>query len=126
METEEKREIVFWDCDHGAEILCHDSIEEAVRYWCEGFVNKEISETVTVYGYARMEPRWPDGEEILVNIVEIIDEEYGDPEGESQDFTDAMKEAADKLAEVIKRDYRVWSCEVIHTEEVNVADVLGE
>jgi hypothetical protein len=47
---------------------------------------------------------------ILEQALEYLDEEYGDPEGERTEPTEAMRQAAKALCEVVIRDYEVWTC----------------
>lgn len=48
---------------------------------------------------------------ILESELNTLDEEYGDPDGDYTEPTEAMKEAALTLARVILRDYKPWVCE---------------
>ncbi len=124
--SKDGREIVLWSCDPEAEEMSATDIEEAVTDWIEYAENTErpVPETIAVYGYARMVPSWPDGHQILDNILEALDDDgYGSPEEYSiEHASDLMKKAADVLADVIKSDYKIWSCEIVHTEEVKISD----
>lgn len=124
MKTKEGREIKFWSCDPHAEYLHHETREAAIRDWLEGQAG-HTPETFTVSGFAQMEPLWPDGERLLEMVFENIDDECGDPDGSWADhLTPEMEQAAQLLSEIIKRDYKVWACEVVHQEEVKTADVM--
>lgn len=47
---------------------------------------------------------------ILEDILERLDEEYGDPDGDGTEPTENMKEASLKLAQVIINEYQSWAC----------------
>jgi len=49
--------------------------------------------------------------DILENILERLDEEYGDPDGDYTEPTDSMKKASLELAKVIFKDYQSFMCE---------------
>lgn len=49
--------------------------------------------------------------DILEDIIERLDEEYGDPDGDYTEPTEDMKKASLELAKVILRDYKSWMCE---------------
>ncbi len=48
---------------------------------------------------------------ILEDILERLDEEYGDPDGNGTEPTEDMKKASLALAKVILNDYQSWACE---------------
>ena len=47
----------------------------------------------------------------LEQVLDWLDEDYSDPEGNPTVATEAMKTAANKLADAIIEDYTPWSCE---------------
>lgn len=59
--------------------------------------------------------------DILDSILENLDENYGDPEGDQTEACIAMKEAADNLACVVVAEYVPWVCEEVL--RVTVRDV---
>ncbi len=48
---------------------------------------------------------------ITDRLLEDLDEEYGDPDGDYTQATDNMAAAARALAKVIKEEYQPWMCE---------------
>ena len=65
------------------------------------------------------------GKSLLEDILENLDENYGDPDGDLTSPTDEMIRASDMLAEVIKKDYICWMCEPTgEVLEFNMSDVL--
>lgn len=112
----------FWDCDREREQLMFGDIGEAVYYWADG-AEQPLPETVTVYGWAQMELPAPKNhaEMVLDEILLSLDEEYGNPEEETEQ-TDAMKAAALAFVNAIYAEYPVWMCEHITSRVVKVAD----
>lgn len=47
----------------------------------------------------------------LDHVLETLDEEYANPDGDGTNPTDDMRTAANRLAKIIIRDYDVWTCE---------------
>jgi len=48
---------------------------------------------------------------IVKEILEKLDDELGDPEGDYTQPTEAMIKSAEALVETIKKEYHVWMCE---------------
>jgi hypothetical protein len=80
----------------------------------------EDPETIEVCGYAPMEMEGLTG--TLERILESLDEEYGDPDGNPTEPTETMKEAEAAFLAVIEREYVVWACDEVCRETVNVAE----
>ena len=69
-------------------------------------------------------------EEILGDVLQRLDEEYGDPEGDGTMPTNKMITAAKELVNVIKSEYTSFMCETNgdkteYTKE-QVLNILGE
>ena len=69
------------------------------------------------------------GDEILNNILENLDENYGDPDGDISSTTDRMKDAATLLSDIIKEDYTSFMCEEtgdkIEYFEKDILEIVG-
>ena len=50
-------------------------------------------------------------ENLLRDLLENIDEDYSDPDGDYTKPTDAMLKAVDVFAKVVKDEYTPWMCE---------------
>ncbi|MFH0899367.1 MAG: hypothetical protein V2A73_01930 [Pseudomonadota bacterium] len=50
-------------------------------------------------------------EDILATALNILDENYGDPDGDPADPSENMKSAALALGRAIVADYKPWACE---------------
>ncbi len=48
---------------------------------------------------------------VLERLLEDLDEDYADPDGDSTTPTDTMREAARAFVGVVAKEYKVWSCE---------------
>lgn len=126
----EPRKVVIWHHrkDDEENLPACDDVDEAVynaihaAAWgmCGELKRPNmLEETVTVYGFARMEPTvlaW----RYLEQALEDLDEEHSD--GHATKATPAMIEAADAFASTIEREYVSWACEVIETRVVNVRE----
>ena len=119
------REIVWWDCDRDAEGLQHDNREDAIATWLDA---RDLrSGSVVVYGYARMgfgKVEWE-----IDNVINALFEgpwaELGDPEN-GPDVTRRMLDAARAFVEIMREEFTVWACEVVHSEDVDVAAWIAE
>jgi hypothetical protein len=114
----------FYTCREDEEQLSFTCIEEAVEQWADDCWPNPLPETVTVYGYGRMRvvtcPTSP-----LEDMVERLDEEYGDPEGNYETpVTEGMREAERQFIAAVLAEYHPWACVRVSEEVVNVADFL--
>jgi hypothetical protein len=122
MSTQE-REVIFWSCENVDE-LRHTDADDAVEDYLESMdINWEDEEaTVSVYGYARMRVS-AHVRTGLEDILEAIDEEYGDPNTTRSIrdmITPGMEAAFEALVEAIEKDYQSWQCEVVEERHVLV------
>jgi hypothetical protein len=118
------RAVRFWDCGEDNELLSHTEISEAVEAWADSIHPAPLPETVTVYGFAPME--LPSASslatDVLDHILESLDEELADPDGNGTKPTEAMRDAALVFAEAIRAEYEPWFCERVTKVVVRVAD----
>lgn len=64
------------------------------------FKNMNITEDVNVFA-----------KNILENLLEDLDEEYSDPDGDYTVPSEEMKKASLAFAKVMVKEYHVWMCE---------------
>lgn len=102
--------VAFWDCTEDAERLHHESDEAAVDAFLDDMEKGERPTSVTVYGWKKM-PVEVDGLRVLEGVLETLDEEHGDPDGDAAVPNEAMEAAARAFAEVVEREFQSWSCE---------------
>ena len=83
-----------------------------------------IPESLKVTGYRRMrlEPGEPDPDAALERIYEDLDDEYNGGDDASEP-SDAVKEAAASLCDLIRREYVPWNCEPAVTITLDAADI---
>jgi len=95
------------------EHLMATDIEDALLEYLDALDPGYKPKTVMVQGYA---PRQPNAKEwifdrCLEDTLELLDDEYGDPDGEYTQANAAMKAAMHAFAQVIMKEYDVWMCE---------------
>jgi hypothetical protein len=105
-----------------AERISGTTMDEAIDEILDGF--EEDPETIEVCGYAHMEPdiekTWEG--DVLERILLDLDENYGDPDGDLSDPTEAMEEAEKAFLAVVAKEYKVWMCEEVCRKTINVAE----
>ena len=70
-----------------------------------------------------------DGDYVLERILENLDDDHADPDGDYTKPTEKMKIAVEKLIEVIKSEYRSFMCETtgekIEYSQKDVLEIVG-
>jgi len=112
-----ERKIECWD-EPDREDLRFSDRDEAIEAILDA-MDDPLPEKITICGYARMKVSLSG---ILEDILERLDEEYSDPDGNPTDPTDAMKKAEADFIAVMEREYEPWMCEEVCREEVNVSE----
>jgi hypothetical protein len=128
------REPIYWGHPDEEHLTCVDpdeAIEEIIDgYYGEGEATEDVLRDlgeVSVTGFAHAElNRESVAEMMLEDTLERIGETYGDPDGEGDQATDAMKSAALVCADAIIADYRVWLCEPVTEYKVNALEWVKE
>ncbi len=115
------RDVIFWSCEDGCESLRHTDPDEAVQDYLEGINPEYTPRALTLYGYARM-PVSLDAEDVLGRVLEMLDDEYGGPDGDSTGPTPTMSGAAQRFVDVVRGEYKPWGCEIIEEREIIVAE----
>ena len=123
-----ERKIAFYDCSKYAEVLEHRDRDEAISCYLDDIEPEHWPETVTVTAYAPMElpsnvQAWLSP---LDDMLETMDEEYGNPEGDATEPSATLREAERVFVEAVVAEYHVWMHEDISTEEVNVAEWVAQ
>ena len=117
------REIVIWD-EPDREDLRFFSEDEAIEYILDD-IDEPLPEKITICGYARMsistELFHP-----LENILDDLEEEYGNPWGDPFEPTEKMKEAERTFLEIVQQEYTPWACEEVCRKEIVVANWVKE
>ncbi len=67
---------------------------------------------------------------ILEELLETLDDEYGDPDGDNTKPTKKMREASLELAKVMKEEYVSWMCEptgeVLEFSKEDALKIVGD
>ncbi len=92
------------------ERLVHDCADDAIEAII-GDLDDPIAEIgdVTVHEY-KSESLNFSANQLLSEILERLDEDYGDPDGDLTQPTPAMLAAAQTFASALRTDYFVWRC----------------
>lgn len=119
-------DLPLWDWEEDAEEIRAYSFDQAVAEALGEYEDNDqpAPRTVTVWGYRRgvisqkvLNPEW-----VARHSLEALDDEYGTRDGQYTDPTPAMLSAAEHFCNVIRQEYRVWSCGREVEVEVNVAE----
>lgn len=116
----------FYSHDKGCEILTYETIDEAMEEYTQDVHTTDWPKEITIYRFERMpipEKRKAYlSERAIESLIEKLDEEHGEPEGDGTEITNEMLAAAREFVDKVIAKYTVWGCEVAGEETVNVAD----
>ena len=119
-----RKEIICWG-QADEERLTHTAMDDAIESILDGI--GDLPETIEVCGYARREPdARVDVNNVLERILEGLDEEYGDPDGDATEPTADMISAEKDFIATVLDDYISWACELVKTEKINVNTWIKE
>ena len=117
----------YFSVDKDCERLSCTSQYAAVQEWYDDLPDVDgVPEEVTVWRFTRVKA---DTRLLALNaldrLLERLDEDYGDPEGDYTESDDAMKKAAAEFGEKVVAQYKVWMCERDGSEVVSVKECLA-
>lgn len=96
------------------ERLIYESADEAIEYYiddCHPMPIKDIGE-VTVYEYKPMDvEKYLSAKNLVEDLLESLEDDYGDPDGDGTKPTERMIEAAEQFIKVIEHEYVPWAME---------------
>ena len=75
---------------------------------------------LVIQGAAPMSVRLT-GAQLVERVLDELDQEHGDPDGDATEPTEAMRKAADDLAAIVEREYVSWMCDTVVLVRVDVA-----
>lgn len=110
----------FWDaCER--ERLTYEDIDDAIEEYLDQLAPGKLPETVEVKGYVRREPSISEYEgAMLENLIERLDEEYGDPDAyHATPASENMKAAELVFIKAVLAEYESWQCEPVITKEID-------
>ncbi len=106
--------MIFWG-EKDDERLTHTTPDDAIEAIIDGHHPTPIAEigTVTVHEFAPMKPRVAAGTIFgpLSTLIERLDEEYSDPEGDGTKATETMLAAERAFIAAVLAEYKPWACE---------------
>lgn len=115
----------YFSHNYEVEQLYCDSIDEAMQEYVDDVDHSKWDKQVEIYRYEPMKisdaqkQRW--SEWALENLIENLDEEHGDPDGETT-ITKEMETAAREFVDKVIAGYHVWSCEKVETIKVDLVE----
>ncbi len=120
----EHREPRWWVVEgRDLERMTSTTIDEAVQDWGDNLAPEILPSEVVVIGFAPMQPKPDDCGDILEAILESLDEEFGDPDGDGvSEPTPGMVEAERAFRAAIVAEYDSWACEEVTRETVSVRE----
>jgi hypothetical protein len=116
------RDVVFWS-DGVSEELCWQTEDDAVEGILDGITDWPT--TLTIHGFARMKADTVCLDP-LERCLEVLDEEFGNPDGGEDYPTPAMVEAEAAFVAVVYREYVPWACEEVCQKTVEVMSWVRE
>ena len=106
-------ETLLWGED-GDELLSCRNANSAIESYLDGFWPEILRETheVTVFEYRPVTIQISDCGSPLENVLEYLDEQYGDPDG-TPDYAGAqeMQDAEKAFLDTVISHYKPWACE---------------
>lgn len=100
----------FYSCTDDVVQLTDTDPDEAIEHFLDE-IHPELPETVTVYGWkrAKINPSVSLPQNVLERVLEDLDEQYGDPDGDNTDFTESMEAAAQAFVDAVVVEYQLTS-----------------
>jgi hypothetical protein len=99
----------YWAVLGTEERLVYTTVDEAIEHWLDAMPAAEFVDTVTVQEFAPVRAEIsPDS--VLDFVLENLDEEYGDPDGDQTERTLAMQTAEQAFINTILAEYEPWNC----------------
>lgn len=117
----------FWSTEDDAEYLSHTDIAGALRAFRDERGEVSPDQLVRVFGFSRMQPKPSDCGRTLYNVLETLDEEFGDPQSlVATTPCQALLDAEKKFHETILEHYKVFMCERTDVRMVRFGDYVSE
>jgi hypothetical protein len=119
IQTREEAEKVCtaWACNDPEQATC-ESAEDAIEEALEG---AEITGTLTLKGYVAMPVHYAPIWGPLECMIETLDEEFSDPDGDGTTPTAAMQEAEKVFIAAVLAEYKNHWLEDVYSEQIDVA-----
>jgi len=123
-----ERKIDFWGLEDD-ENLTHTEMDDAIESILDGTGDiKDLPETIEVCGFVYLD--LPSVESlasrVLGDFIEGLDENYSNPDAGYTKETGTMKEAAVAFVTTVLEKYKVWACDLVKRETINVREWIKE
>lgn len=121
-------EAEFYTCFDDEENLLWRDVQDAVDELMQRFCTDEpVPEVATVYAFDPIKLSIKDIPEALEWMIEILEEEHGDPNGDyPYEPSDRVRIAHAHLRDALLFDYRPWMCKLVGQFTVRVKDYVDE
>jgi hypothetical protein len=119
------KEIAFFTCSDCEDHLIYTEPDEAIENFLEGLFEPDshgiegLPKTITLYGFEPMKVI-PSRCNPLECLLDDLDEEYGNPDGDRPAASSKMKDAEKAFIEAVVAEYRPWAHERTWECEVDV------
>ena len=100
--------------------------DNVMEYQLDGMSPSDWPETIEIFEH---EPRIVslDTKDVLDHVYEYLNEEYGDPYGNSEEPSEAVVAKTQELVDLIKSEYLSWVCDKNgNSKIINVHDWVTE
>jgi hypothetical protein len=118
------REVVFWSTQEDDDSLCESDMNQVISDCLDEYDPCEWEETLEVYGFAPVECKIKGGTS-LDSLIEYLGEDYGDPYEETP-VTQAMRDAERVFHEVVLREYKPDTYEVVEKRTINITQWIKD
>lgn len=116
----------FYSHDDNCERLYYEELNDAVYEYLRDTSPARWERTVTFYRYDRVTitDDYKTGlvEAHAAQVLEELDEEYGDPDCVREDTTEVVRAAARVFIDTVLSTYKVWLHEIARKVDVNILD----
>lgn len=121
----------FWSvCKECETLTCTDPYDAVEEYLDDLYPTpiKDLSDEVIVSGFEPMEvPEEKFAEFILEDLLERIDEEFGDPSGQYTNPTAKMVKSSRDFVKTVVEEFDIWACELSGEQiTVNLKEYVRE
>jgi len=104
---------VFWGLLEDENLHC-ETPDEAIEDLLDSLDFKDMFDTTVVHEYKRLtiDPKSFDAQGPVLDLLERLDEEFGDPCGDATQISSSMLAASEEFIAKVIEDYDPWACEL--------------
>lgn len=101
---------MYWGVK-GAEETLVESQFDAVESYLDDLSLDQMPETLTVQGFVPRKPTVGDCGRVLQRLIEDLEEEYGNPDGDCWTPTQTLRDAEQVFLKAVLAEYQAFACE---------------